>query len=109
MRILLVVIMGMVLCTTHARTDSLKVKNKQYRSLSANFASGKIIPTTDFVKGDNLLGKPLTEFQSFSLKMLWQNPGYTDWQKVYKNPYYGFGVSFSDFHNATEIGYPVSA
>ena len=81
---------------------------KQYFGISTNYSSGKIIPTTEFVKGNNLKGKPLEQFQSLILKALWQNPGYTDWQKVYNGPYYGVGISISDFYNSQEIGYPIS-
>ncbi|NLA25112.1 MAG: acyloxyacyl hydrolase [Bacteroidales bacterium] len=61
-----------------------------------------------FVKGDNLQNSPIKHYRSLSFKALWQNPGYADWQKVYKGPYYGFGLSMGDFGNPSEIGYPVS-
>lgn len=83
-------------------------KKKQYPSIAANYGFGNIIPTTDFVKGDNLKGEPLNYYQSFSLKVLWQNPGYKGWQKVYKGPYYGIGITVGDFFNKTEIGIPIS-
>lgn len=90
----------------HAQIDSSQKKNRI--SLSANYQYGKVIPTTDFVKGDNLQGEAIDKYQALTLKMLWQNPGYTDWQKVYRVPYYGFGISVSDFYNAQEIGHPIS-
>ena len=49
----------------------------------------------------------MTKYQAYTLKMLWQNPGYTAWQKVYHCPYYGFGVTMADFYNPKEVGYPV--
>jgi len=89
--------------------DSLKLNNrKQYFSISGNYQPGNIMPTTDFVKGDNLAGHPLEKYENYSLKVLWQNPGYTDWQKVFRVPYYGFGLSVGNFYNPQEIGYPVS-
>jgi len=83
-------------------------QKKQYRHLAFDWGYGDIMPTTEFVEGDNLKGVPLTRYQSYSLKMLWQNPGYTHWQQVFKAPYYGVGVSLNNFYNADEIGYPVS-
>lgn len=87
--------------------DSLPMK-KQYRHLSFNFGYGDIMPTTDFVNGDNTKGLPLKRHQSISLRMLWQNPGYTHWQQVFRAPYYGFGMTMNNFFNARELGYPVS-
>lgn len=80
----------------------------QHPILAGNFQHGNIIPTTDFVKGDNLIGKPLDTYEAYTVKLLWQNPGYTDWQKVYRGPYYGGGFSYNQFFNEEEIGNPVS-
>lgn len=83
--------------------------NKQnYSGIAADYHYGKVIPTNPFVKGENLKGEPLKYYQSLSIKMLWQNPGYTDWQKVYHIPYYGFGVFAGDFYNPDELGYPIA-
>ncbi len=81
---------------------------KQYPSVGLNYAYGNIIPTTDFVKGDNLVGRPLKHYQSLSMRFLWQNPGYKKWQRVYKCPYYGGGITINNFFNEKEIGKPIS-
>lgn len=92
-----------------SQTDSIRSdRKKNYFSISASYQPGTIMPTTDFVKGDNLAGHPLEKYENYSVKMLWQNPGYTDWQKVFRMPYYGAGVSLGNFFNPEEIGYPVS-
>ncbi len=92
----------------YPQNDTLKIRNKNFPCISANYSYGNVIPTNEFVEGENLDSKPITSFQSLSLKMLWQNPGYTDWQKVYKGPYYGFGLFAGDFFSPDEIGYPFS-
>jgi len=92
-----------------AQAETLRIKHKNYPSISANYQSGNIIPTTDFVKGDNLKGKPMQKYQAYTVKMLWQNPGYTNWQKIYHVPYFGAGLTIGDFYNPREVGYPVSA
>jgi len=92
-----------------SQADTLKIKHKNYCSISVNYQYGNIMPTTDFVKGDNLLGKPMQKYQAYTVKMLWQNPGYTNWQKIYHVPYYGAGITVGDFYNPDEVGYPVSA
>lgn len=89
--------------------DSIVIKKKSYPIISANFQSGKILPSNDFVGGDNLAGLPLEKYQAYTLKMLWQNPGYSKWQHIHNAPYYGFGVSLGNFFNPEEIGYPISA
>lgn len=91
-----------------SQEDSVRVNQKNYPIFSINYQSGKIIPTTDFVKGDNLLGEPLERYQAYTVKMLWQNPGYTHWQKVHNAPYYGLGLTVGNFFNPDEIGYPIS-
>lgn len=108
MRIFLSLILIMWISCGFSQTDTNPVKHKNYPSISANYQNGHIIQTNDFVKGDNLSGKPLENYQAFTIKMLWQNPGYQDWQKIYRVPYYGAGLSVGDFYNPQEIGYPIS-
>lgn len=69
---------------------------------------GTVLATNPFVAGDNLQRRPLTTFRFFSLKALVQNPGYKDWQRQYKSPYYGLGFTYGDFLNKEEIGMPLS-
>jgi len=100
---------GSVNLFANQEPDSTRIdKEKTYFSISGSYQNGEILPTTEFVKGDNLAGEPLENYENYSLKFLWQNPGYTDWQKVFKVPYYGAGLSLGNFYNPEEIGYPVS-
>ena len=108
MRILVSLVLLTTVLNGFAQTDTVRIKKKQHPAVSINYLPGKVIPHTEFVAGDNLLGKPLNHFESYAIKFLWQNPGYEDWQKVHHAPYYGFGVSVSDFHDPVELGYPVS-
>lgn len=109
MKIASLLILTMIASKSYAQTDSVEVKQKNYASISANFQFGNILPTTGFVRGDNLMGKPMQEYQAYTVKMLWQNPGYTNWQKIYHAPYYGAGITIGNFYNPAEVGYPVSA
>lgn len=81
---------------------------QQHFQLSVAYGNGKVLPTSPFVKGDNLIHKPIDKYQYMSLKAMWQNPGYTSWQRIYRSPYYGVGLSLGDFNNPLEISYPVS-
>ncbi|MEI6059252.1 MAG: acyloxyacyl hydrolase [Bacteroidota bacterium] len=108
MRISLLAFLCALALHVFSQTDTINPGHKSYRSISANYQYGSILPTTDFVKGDNLMGKPMTKYQAYTLKMLWQNPGYTSWQKVFHAPYYGAGITIGNFYNPLEVGYPVS-
>ena len=81
---------------------------KNHRSISVSYLKGDVITNTKFLRGDNLIGMPIDKFQSVAIKMLWQNPGYYDWQKVYRAPYFGAGISLSDLYDRLELGYPIS-
>ena len=85
--------------TSFAQNNSVKVKHKNYPSLSVNYHKGSVLATNDFVKGDNLTGNPVESYQSVALKFGFQNPGYSDWQKIYRGPYYGLGIYIADFDN----------
>jgi hypothetical protein len=85
------------------------INRKKYRHLSLDFNGGSIMQTTDFVRGENALGRPMEHYQSYGIRWLWQNPGYKHWQNVFKAPYYGFGLTLNNFFNQPEVGYPVSA
>ncbi len=108
MRIWIYLLLSVVSIQIYSQTDTTRVKKKQFPSVSVNYQYGNIIPTTDFVKGDNLMGKPMDHYQAFTVKALWQNPNHKDWQKVYKGPYYGGGFTVSDFYNPQEVGKPLS-
>jgi len=88
----------------HEGTD----EDRNYPGITVGYGFGKGFPTNRFVKGDNMTGEPINGVSSLSLKMLWQNPGYKSWQRIYDIPYYGFGISVGNFHNPNEIDYPVS-
>lgn len=87
--------------------DSAKAKTRDFPSLSMAYTHGKILPTNPFVKGENLSGEPLEFHNSISVKLLWQNPGYTEWQRVYHIPYYGIGYNKASFFTE-ELGHPNS-
>jgi hypothetical protein len=92
----------------YAQTDHILKKKKQHFMISGTFGSGSVLPSNPFVKGENMLMKPIEKYQYVSLRALWQNPGYTSWQQLYKGPYYGIGLAYGDFQNPQEIGHPIS-
>jgi hypothetical protein len=105
---ILIVALLLTVFVGFSQSDTLSLRQNNFRSISANYLFGNIFPTTAFVRGDNLLEKPMEKYQAYTIKMLWQNPGYTSWQKVYHSPYYGAGLTIGNFFNPREVGYPVS-
>lgn len=89
--------------------QEVEPKKKQYKRISFDYGIGDVMKTTEFVAGVNQKGIPVSNYQSYSVRMLWQNPGYTHWQQVFNSPYYGFGVTVNNFFNSDELGFPVSA
>ncbi|MEZ4906746.1 MAG: hypothetical protein R2771_03670 [Saprospiraceae bacterium] len=108
MRITVKVLLAFLFFSIESYGQNTLNQNQQNFILSAAYGKGTVLPTNPFVKGENLLEKPLDKYQYISLKALWQNPGYSDWQKIYKGPYYGFGIGIGDFYDYDEIGYPIS-
>jgi hypothetical protein len=108
MKSVLFIMLLLSTCYGYSQSDTVYLKKKNYPGISANYQFGHVLPTTDFVRGDNLSGKPIEKYRAYSMKMVWQNPGYTNWQKVYRAPYYGVGLTLGDFNNPKEVGYPVS-
>jgi hypothetical protein len=84
-----------------------KVKTRDYPHIAYNYHQGTILPTNPFVKGDNKLGVPIDRYRGASFKVGWQNPGYTQWQRVYRGPYYGIGYWLGDFYSE-ELGNPMA-
>ena len=91
-----------------AQSSLPALKQKNYPFIGINYHDGKILPSNDFVRGENLTGNPLESYNSLALKFGWQNPGYKDWQKIYRGPYYGLGLYVSNYNNAIEVGNPMA-
>jgi len=75
MKIHFLVISLVLFLSGHSQPEPEISKHKNYPSISVNYQYGDVLPTTDFARGDNISGEPLNQYQSFTIKMLWQNPG----------------------------------
>lgn len=105
---LLIIFISLVFFVARSQEAERKPSTRDYPSLSMAFVPAHILPTNPFVKGDNLGNVPLTHMSAVGMKLLWQNPGYREWQRVYHIPYYGLGFSMMNFHTE-ELGMPRSA
>jgi hypothetical protein len=77
-----------------------------YTSIGLNYHAGKVLPTNDFLKGENSAGKPIDYFQALRIEFSWQTTGRKDWERVYNYPSYGIGFYGADFFNEEELGQP---
>ena len=60
--------------------------------LQGAYQYGAVLGTNDFLKGDNLSGEPIENFQSLRLEFGWNTDGSKDWHHVYNFPTYGIGL-----------------
>ena len=76
--------------------------------IQGNYNPGKVFPTNDFVRGQNLSNDTIDEYTSFSLLFLKQTKGDKLWEQLYKYPVYGIGVYTAYFKETNELGNPIS-
>ena len=87
--------------------DSVIVKkNRQRKSIAITYQAGKLLPSNEFVKGENAAGKPIDYYQSFSFQFAIETDGRELWQQLYNYPTWGFGLYTFDFFNTDELGNP---
>lgn len=91
-----------------SQSDSTKTKHKYTKSILGAYQAGRVLPTNEFVKGDNAAGKPIDYYQSFSLKYGIDTDGSKYWEQLYKYPTWGFGIYGANFFNSEELGTPSS-
>ncbi len=90
-------------------SDSTNVKKDRYnKSLRFFYQAGKVLPTNDFLTGDNASGEPVDYFQSFSLQYGIETDGRKLWQQLYAYPTWGFAFYSVNFFNPDELGNPSS-
>lgn len=69
--------------------------------------NGNVLPTNDFLKGENLALKRIEEYKAINIQLGISSTDKKDWAVIYRQPYYGIGVSFNDFLTS-ELGKPIS-
>lgn len=81
-------------------------KNRPIKSLRFFYQAGKVLPTNNFLKGDNELGKPIDYYQAASLQYGITTDGRKLWQQIYGYPTWGFGFYGVNFFDPNELGNP---
>lgn len=67
--------------------------------IKGSFQPGRVIPTNDFVRGQNFANDTIDGSASFSLVLLKQTKGDKLWEQLYGYPVYGVGVYAAFFNN----------
>lgn len=69
---------------------------------------GWVMPTNDFVRGENTDNKTISQVYALSLRYAVQTAGEKYWHQMYNYPSYGFGVYTADFNVKNQLGKPVA-
>lgn len=97
---------GILLILLSAQTSSAQNENKPKFFIEANIGLGKVLPTNEFVRGENSLHEKISFYGSDDIKFGWQTLGTKQWERDLNMPYYGVGLMDAIFDNEEEIGVP---
>lgn len=90
--------------TLVAQQDSVT----KYPFLRLNYQVGKVLPTNNFVQGENNSGKPIDSYQSGAVEFGYQTNGTKQWHHDWNFPRVGVGFYTADFFNDEELGSPMA-
>ena len=76
--------------------------------LGVEVRPGNIFRINPFLKGENMMGKPIKRLYSTHLKYSFQFQPNSYVNKIYRNVYQGIGVTHYNFCNSAEIGNPIA-
>lgn len=92
--------------------DGSSESNKQWDwshpTIVAEYHRGTILPVEAFLRGENLLDRPMDRFQGFSLRYMTRASGDQLWHHRHRLPESGFGLTLLDYDNPLEVGRPVA-
>ena len=83
-------------------------KKQSYLIPIAFYQQGFVLPSNDFVRGNNQKQTPIKFFRTASVQIAKQTTGEKLWEQLYGFPRYGFGIYTAQFINSTELGQPVA-
>ena len=94
--------------TSVLRKDTLNTEPKRYSYFGVRYDVGRVLQTNDFVRGENMAGKPIDSFHALTLSYGVQTTGRKEWHHVLNFPYYGVSFYNANFFNSRELGYPTA-
>ena len=89
-------------------SDSLQSKPHRYSFFAIRYHAGKVLQTNDFLRGENLMEKPINSFHALEISYGVQTDGSKAWHHLFNFPYYGISFYNANFFNSQELGYPTA-
>lgn len=89
-------------------TLSDSTKKQSGLSILSFYQQGIVIPTNDFVRGNNIQQSPISSFRAISMQLSRQTTGEELWEQLYNFPRYGVGIHSAQFMPVSEPGRPIS-
>ena len=81
---------------------------KKLPFIRVNYQAGGVLPTNNFLKGDNANGQPINSYQSVALEYGLQTNGEKEWHHTWGMPSVGVGLYTVSFINDEELGHPAA-
>ncbi len=69
---------------------------------------GMVLPTNDFVRGNNTDEKPIDRCLALSLRYTFHTAGEYSWHSLYNFPTYGIGIFSAEFNLPDQLGSPIA-
>ena len=79
---------------------------KRNKFIGLDDQAGRVLPSNDFVRGENESGEPIDYFEASRLEFGWQTMGTKLWEQYYNLPYFGIWIYGVDFFDDSELGTP---
>jgi len=89
-------------------TQQTTTKPKRYNNIAVRYHWGTVLQTNDFLKGNNLAGKPIDYYQALNISYGVQTDGSKDWHHIFNFPSYGVSFYNANFFNTDELGTPTA-
>lgn len=83
-------------------------QNKSAYSFSGFCGWGKVIPTNDFVRGQNSKHRAIDQTYTYSLRLTRHTSGEESWHSQYDYPSYGIGLFKAVFNVPNQLGEPTA-
>jgi hypothetical protein len=83
-------------------------QDRNLNSYSIFTQSGWVLPTNNYVRGENNLYTPISQIYSLSIRYERQTDGSQPWHQLYDYPSYGLGIYIADFNLRNQLGTPIA-
>lgn len=90
------------------RTDTVSPRLRYIHRIGVEARPGYIFETNDFLRGDNLDGKPIRNAFSAHLKYSFQSWPHSFLDRIYGGAYQGIGMGWYNFGDKKQIGNPLA-